>query len=83
MVKNYDQSAAINHSQNLLYILDYPYRISIIGCSGPGKTNALCNLTKSERPDNEKTYLYVKGPLESQYQLLINGRGKVGIKKIK
>ena len=82
-MKYYDQSAAINHNQDWLYILDHPFRISIIGCSGPGKTNALCNLTKSEKPDNEKTYLYVKGPHESQCQLLINGRGKVGIKKIK
>ena len=82
-MKYYDQSAAINHNQDWLYILDHPFRISIIGCSGPGKTNALCNLTKSEKSDNEKTYLYVKGPHESQCQLLINGRGKVGIKKIK
>ena len=82
-MKYYDQSAAINHNQDWLYILDHPFRISIIGCSGPGKTNALCNLTKSEKPDNEKTYLYVQGPHESQCQLLINGRGKVGIKKIK
>ena len=82
-MKYYDQSAAINHNQDWLYILDHPFRISIIGCSGPGKTNALCNLTKSEKLDNEKTYLYVKGPQESQCQLLINGRGKVGIKKIK
>ena len=82
-MKYYDQSAAINHNQDWLHILDHPFRISIIGCSGPGKTNALCNLTKSEKPDNEKTYLYVKGPHESQCQLLINGRGKVGIKKMK
>ena len=41
----------------------------IIGRSKSGKTNVLLNL-----------YLYVKGPFESKYQLLINGREKVGIK---
>ena len=72
-MKNYDQSAAINHSQNWLYILDYPYRISIIGCSGPGKTNALCNLTKSERPDNEKTNLSKVHSNHSINYLLMEG----------
>ena len=31
----------------------------------------------------DKIYLYVKDPFESKYQLLINGRKKVGIKEIK
>ena len=30
-----------------------------------------------------KIYLYVKDPFESKYQLLINGREKVRIKKLK
>ena len=43
----------------------------------------LLNLIKHKRPDVDKIYLYVKGPSESKYQLLINGRGKVGIKGLK
>ena len=34
-------------------------------------------------PDTDKTYLYVKDPFESKYQLLINEREKVGIKELK
>ena len=30
-----------------------------------------------------KIYLYLKDPFESKYQLVINGREKVGIKKLK
>ena len=43
----------------------------------------LLNLIKNQQPDTEKIYLYVKGPLESKYQLLINRREKVEIKKLK
>ena len=35
-----------------------------------------------QRPDIDKMYLYVKDPFELKYQLLINGREKVGIKKL-
>ena len=42
----------------------------------------LLNLIKHQRPDIDKIYLYVKDPFESKYQLLINGREKVGIKKL-
>ena len=31
------------------------------------------NLIKHQHLDNDKIYLYVKDPLESKYQLLING----------
>ena len=41
------------------------------------------NLIKNKRPDVDKFYLYIKDPFESMYQLLINGREKVGIKKFK
>ena len=41
------------------------------------------NLIKNQRPDIDKSYLHVKDPLESKYQLLINGMEKVGIKKCK
>ena len=36
-----------------------------------------------QRPDTDKIYLYVKNLFESKYQLLINGREKVEIKKLK
>ena len=81
MIKNYDQSVEINHNPNWTYILDHPYRILIIGASGSGKTNVLLNSIKNQRPNIYKIYLYVKDPFESMYQMLINGREKVGIKK--
>ena len=43
----------------------------------------LLNLIKRQRPDFDRIYLYVKDPLQSKYQLLINGREKVGIKNFK
>ena len=68
-----------NHNPNWPYIPDHPYRILIIGGSGLGKTNVLLNLIKHQRPDIDKTFLFVKDPSESKYQLLINGREKVEI----
>ena len=41
------------------------------------------NLIKNQQPGIEKNYLYVKYPLKSKYQLLINGREKVRIKRLK
>ena len=41
------------------------------------------NLIKLQRPDIGKIYLCVKDPFESKYQLLINGREKVEVKKLK
>ena len=38
----------------------------------------LLNLIKHQLPDFDKIYLYVKDPSESKYQLLINGKEKVG-----
>ena len=66
MMKNYDQSVEINHNRNWPSIPDHPYGILIIGGSGPGKTNALLNLIKHQRPDTNKIYLYVKDPFESK-----------------
>ena len=43
----------------------------------------LLNVIKHQRPDIDKIYLYVKDPFESKYQLLINKRKKIGIKKLK
>ena len=67
MMKNYNQLVEINHNPNLLYIPDHLYRILIIGSSGSGKTNMLLNLLKNQRPDIEKTYLFVKDTFESKY----------------
>ena len=78
-MKNYDQSVKINHNPNWPYIPDHPYRILITGGSGSRKTNALLNLIKHQQPDTDKIYLYVKDPFKSKYQLLNNGREKVGI----
>ena len=44
MTKNYDKSVEENHSPNWPYILDYTYRVLIIGDSESGKTNVLLKL---------------------------------------
>ena len=41
------------------------------------------DLIKHQRLDIDKIYSFVKDPFGSKYQLLINGREKVGIKKLK
>ena len=43
----------------------------------------LLNLIKHQRPDIDKICLNVKDPFESKYQLLINGKEKLGIKALK
>ena len=50
---------------------------------GKLKTNVLLNLIKHQQPDLDKICLYVKNPLESKYQLLLNGREKVGLENLK
>ena len=47
------------HNEKWPYILDYPYRILVIGSSGSGKTNTLLNLI-NEQNDNDKIYLYAR-----------------------
>ena len=55
---------------------NHPYRISIIGDSGSGKTSALLNLIKKKQ-DNydysiiDKIYLYVKDSHGAKYQHFI------------
>ena len=61
---------------NWPYILDHPYRILIIGDSGPEKTNALLNLVNNQK-DIDKIHLYAKDPYEDKYQFLINKRESV------
>ena len=82
-MRNYDESVEINHNPNWPYISDHPYRILIIGGSGSDKTKVLLNLIKNQQTDIDKIYLFVKYPFESKYELLINGREKVEIKKLK
>ena len=60
------------------YILDYPYRILIIGVSRLGKANALLNLINNQ-PDIDKIYLYAKISYETKYQFLINKHEKIGL----
>ena len=47
------------------------------------KLNVLLNFIKHQRPDFDKIYLYIKNPFESKRQILINGREKVRIIKLK
>ena len=81
-MKNYDQSVEINYNPNSPYIPDHSYGILIAGGSGLGNNKSL-NLIKHQQPDTDKIYLYVKVPFKSKYQLLIKGRKKVRIKKLK
>ena len=53
----------------------------IIGVSGSGKTNSLCNLI-GHQPDIDKIYLYAKDPYEAKYQFLINKQENAGLKYI-
>ena len=65
---NFDDYVSENkteHNKNWPYVPDHPYRISIIGGSGSGKTNVLLNLIDSQ-PDIDKKYLYAKDPYEAK-----------------
>ena len=79
---NFDGYANENkrkHNPNWPYILDYPYRILIIGGSGSEKTNTLLNLINNQ-PDIDKIYLYAKDPYEDKYQFLTNKRESIRLK---
>ena len=82
-MRNHGESFEINHNSNCPYIPDHRYRILIIGGSGSSKTNVLLDLIKYQQTDADKVYLCLKDPFESKYQLLINGRKKVGTKQTK
>ena len=75
---DYTNENKTEHNLKWHHILDYPYRILIVGGSGSGKTNALLNLINNQ-PDIDKICLYVKDPFEAKYQYLINKREKVGL----
>ena len=51
-----------DHNKKWPFILDYPYRMLIIGGSGSGKTNALLSLIREEHNDEliHEIYLYAK-----------------------
>ena len=76
---NYTDENKTKYNKNWPYILNHPYRILIIGCSGSGKTNLLIE----DQPDIDRIYLYAKDPYESKYQYLINKRGGKGINHFK
>ena len=65
------------HNNKWPFIPNHPYRILIIGVSGPRKTKALLNLIK-EQDDIDKIYLYAKDLSEPKYEFLIKKREDVG-----
>ena len=69
------------HNEKRPYIPDHPYRIIIIGGSGPGKPNALINLI-NEQNDVDKIYLYARDLNEPKYKILTKNREDVGIEHL-
>ena len=61
------------HNNKWPFIPNHPYRILIIGVSGPRKTSALLNLIK-EQDDIDKIYLNAKDLSEPKYEFLIKKR---------
>ena len=70
------------HNKKWPFIPDHPYRISIIGGSGSGKTYALLNLIK-EQDNIDKIYLYAKYISKAKYKFLIKKCEDAGIKHLK
>ena len=54
------------HHEKWPYISDHPYRILIIGGSGPGKTNTLFNVI-NEQHDIDQIYLYARDLNEPKF----------------
>ena len=70
------------HNKKRTYIPDQPYRISIIGGSGSGKTNPLLNLIK-EKKNIYKTYFLAKHLSEPKYKFLIKKLENARTKQLK
>ena len=69
MTRNYRRlMESHHHNPNWTYIPDHPCRISIIGGTGSGKTNALLNLINYQ-PYIDKIYFNAKNPYEAKKQL--------------
>lgn len=83
LIKSYNESVEINHNANWFYILDHPYRNLFNSDSGSTKTNALLKLVKHKPAEIDEIHLFAKDPFELKNQLLINGRGKIGITILK
>ena len=69
------------HNNKWPFIPNHPYRILIIGVSGPRKTNALLNLIK-EQDDIDKIYLNAKDLSEPKYEFLIKKRDDADAKHL-
>ena len=69
------------HNANWPYILDHPYRISIITGFGSWKTNLLFNVV-SQQLNFDKIYSYAKDPYEEKYQFFINKRETTRLKHL-
>ena len=69
------------HNKKWRFIADHPYRILIIGSSGPGKTNALLNLM-NEQDDIDEMYFYAKDFSEPKCKSLIKKSKNAGIKHL-
>ena len=69
------------HNEKWPYILDYPYRILIIGGSGSGKINTLLNLI-NEQHDIDKIYLHARDLNKPKYKILIKKHKDAGIKHL-
>ena len=63
------------------YIIDHSYKVSIVGGSGSGKTNALLNLINNQI-DIDEIYLCAKDPYEAKYQFLTKKKERVGLKHL-
>ena len=61
------------HNSNRPQFPNHPQKILIVGGSGSGKTNAQLNPI-NYGPDNDKTYLFAKGPYKAKYQLITTKR---------
>ena len=69
------------HNEKWPFIPYHQYRISIIGGSGSGKTNASLDLIK-EQKDIDKTYMYAKDLSEPKFEFLIKKRKNAGIRHL-